>query len=85
MGIETWQDGEKDDNDDIEDQDVGEAHPNCHPAPPVVSGHANGMQDAIPQGLPCCIGIQLVLPVTCTHTLTSSSIFHSATRQQESY
>lgn len=67
MSIQTWQDGEQDDNYDVEDQDVGKAHPNGHPAPPVVGGLAKGVQNAISQSLPCCIGVQLVLPVTYTH------------------
>lgn len=64
--MRTWQDGEKDDNDGVEEQDVGNRNPNGQPAPPVVNRHANGLQDAVTQGLSCSsIRVQLVLPVTC--------------------
>ena len=47
--METWQDGEQDDNDYVEEQDVGDGHADGQPAPPVVHWHANRLQDAITQ------------------------------------
>lgn len=69
----TWQNGEQYDNDDVEDQNVCQAHPNGQPTPPVVGGHANAVQDAVPQSLASGpIGVQFVLPVICTPRLAQS-------------
>lgn len=64
--VHTWQDSEKDDDDDIEKEDVGNGNPNGQPAPPVVDRQVDGPHDAITQGLSCpSIWVQLILPVTC--------------------
>ena len=45
----TRQDGEQNDDDDVEQENVGDADADGQPAPPVVGGLAQGLQDAIPQ------------------------------------
>ena len=62
----TWQDSEQDHNDDVEEDDVGNADANGQPAPPVVDWQAKGGQDAVTQSLCCVVGVHLVLPVTCS-------------------
>lgn len=71
----TWQDSEKDDDDAIEKEDVGNADPNSQPAPPVVNRQVNGAHDAITQSLACpSVWVQLVLPVTCRQGTSSYGI-----------
>ena len=51
--VQTWQHGEKEDDDGIEEDDVGNADPYGQPAPPVVNRQVKGAHDAITQRLPC--------------------------------
>ena len=75
--VQTWQDSEKDDDDDIQKEDAGNADPNGQPAPPVLHRQVNGAHNAITQSLSCpSIWVQLVLPVTCRQGMTSSSSNH---------
>ncbi len=71
----TWQYGQKNRDKQVEQEDVCQADPNSQPAPPIVGGLRQLMQDAIPQSLcigweyALCVGVPLVsLPVICNTT-----------------
>ena len=68
--------GQAEDNDAVHEEDVAQVDCNAHPAPPVLVGHVQGLQDAVPQGqaLVGGIGVWLVLPVTCMHISYASVI-----------
>ncbi len=70
----------------VEQEDVCQADPDSQPAPPIVCGLRQLMQDAIAQSLcvgweyALCVGVPLVsLPVICNisrHSQTASSRMH---------